>query len=225
MSVLGLIPCRGGSKGIPRKNLKSVAGEPLLSHTIRASREADGIDATVVSTDDAEIRDVAADAGARVPFSRPNELATDEAPIEPVVEHALRWMDENEGETYETVALLQATSPLRTADHIEQALETFQEKPADSLVAVSEESSYRWEKTPTGAEIVNYDSRTRRQEKSPKYVESGAIYLVDTESFLRTENLQAGRTTLCVIDRIAALDIDEPFELWMADKILTEWRR
>ena len=224
MSVLGLVPCRGGSKGIPRKNVREVAGEPLLAHTVRASRDAERVDRTVVSTDDAEIKEAALEAGAEVPFDRPAELATDEALIEPVIEHAIEWLREHEGETYDTTALLQATAPLRTAEHVDEAVATYEAEDADSLVAVSEGDSYRWRETPDGAEIVNYDSRKRRQEKEPEYVESGALYLVDTELFLETGDLQAGTTALSVLDRVSALDIDEPFELWMADEILSEWR-
>ena len=224
MSVLGLVPCRGGSKGIPRKNVREVAGEPLLAHTVRASRDADHVDRTVVSTDDAEIKEAALEAGAEVPFDRPAELATDEALIEPVIEHAVEWLREHEGETYDTIALLQATAPLRTAEHVDEAVATYEAEDADSLVAVSEGDSYRWRETPDGAEIVNYDSRKRRQEKEPEYVESGALYLVDTDLFLETGDLQAGKTALSVLDRVSALDIDEPFELWMADEILSEWR-
>lgn len=224
MSVLGLVPCRGGSKGIPRKNVREVAGEPLLAHTVRASRDADRVDRTVVSTDDAEIKEAALEAGAEVPFDRPAELATDEALIEPVIEHAVEWLREHEGETYDTIALLQATAPLRTAEHVDEAVATYEAEDADSLVAVSEGDSYRWRETPDGAEIVNYDSRKRRQEKEPEYVESGALYLVDTDLFLETGDLQAGKTALSVLDRVSALDIDEPFELWMADEILSEWR-
>ena len=224
MSVLGLVPCRGGSKGIPRKNVREVAGEPLLAHTVRASRDAERVDRTIVSTDDAEIKEAALEAGAEVPFDRPAELATDEALIEPVIEHAVEWLREHEGETYDTIALLQATAPLRTAEHVDEAVATYEAEDADSLVAVSEGDSYRWRETPDGAEIVNYDSRKRRQEKEPEYVESGALYLVDTELFLETGDLQAGTTALSVLDRVSALDIDEPFELWMADEILSEWR-
>ena len=224
MSVLGLVPCRGGSKGIPRKNVREVAGEPLLAHTVRASRDAERVDRTVVSTDDAEIKEAALEAGAEVPFDRPAELATDEALIEPVIEHAVEWLREHEGETYDTIALLQATAPLRTAEHVDEAVATYEAEDADSLVAVSEGDSYRWRETPDGAEIVNYDSRKRRQEKEPEYVESGALYLVDTDLFLETGDLQVGKTALSVLDRVSALDIDEPFELWMADEILSEWR-
>jgi N-acylneuraminate cytidylyltransferase/CMP-N,N'-diacetyllegionaminic acid synthase len=225
MSVLGLIPCRGGSKGIRRKNVKPVGGKPLLAHTVDASHEADRIDRTIVSTDDAEIKETALEAGADVPFDRPAELATDEAPMEPVVKHAVEWLHEHEDETYDTIALLQATSPLRTAKQIDEAIEQYESADASSLVAVSEGDSYRWRETPHGAEIVNYERRQRRQDKQSEYIESGALYLVDTDLFLETGDLQAGQTTLFVLDQVSALDIDDPFELWLADKVLSAWRR
>jgi CMP-N-acetylneuraminic acid synthetase len=225
MSVLGLIPCRGGSKGVPRKNIREVAGEPLLAHTVRASCEADRIDRTIVSTDDDDIKSAALAAGADVPFTRPDGLASDEADIEPVIKHAVDYILEETDEYYDTIFLLQATSPLRTAEHINESIKQYHEYNADSLVAVSEDDSYRWRKNKNGAQIINYDSRKRRQEKDSEYVESGAIYGVDTKLFLKTGNLQAGTTMLYVLDQISALDIDEPFELWLADKVLTEWRQ
>jgi CMP-N-acetylneuraminic acid synthetase len=219
--VLGLIPCRGGSKGIRRKNIQPVAGEPLLAHTVRASLGADAVDRTVVSTDDAEIAAAAREAGADVPFDRPDELATDEAPVEPVIEHAIAQV----AGSYDTLVLLQATSPLRTAADVDAAMARYREDGADSLVAVSEDHSYRWKETPDGAERLNYDSRKRRQEKEPEYVESGALYAVDIPAFLDTGDLQTGRTALYVLDELSALDIDRPYELWLADKILREWRQ
>lgn len=222
--VLGLIPCRGGSKGIRRKNVQPVAGEPLLSHTVRASLDADAIDRTVVSTDDEEIAEAAHEAGADVPFDRPDDLATDEAPVEPVIEHAIEQVAGG-GESYDTLVLLQATSPLRTAADIDAAMERYREAAADSLVAVSEDHSYRWTQTPVGAERLNYDDRKRRQEKEPEYVESGALYAMNIPQFLDTGDLQTGRTVLHVLDEVSALDIDRPYELWLADKILREWRQ
>lgn len=223
--VLGLIPARGGSKGIPRKNVTEVAGKPLLAHTVEASLGAEHVDRTVVSTDDDEIRQAALDAGADVPFERPAELATDDALVEPVVEHALGYLHEEEGKAYDTVALLQATAPARTATHVDEAIEHMRAEDADSLVAVSEGKSYRWRRTPDGAERLNYDGRIRRQEKEPEFIESGSMYLADVEQFLETGNLQVGETALYVLDPASAVDIDEPFELWLAEQILTDWKQ
>lgn len=222
--VLGLIPARGGSKGIPRKNVVDLAGEPLIAHTIRAANEASTIDRTVVSTDDEEICEVATDSGADAPFLRPADLATDEAPTEPVVTHALEYLG-GEGTCYETVVLLQPTSPLRDATAIDEALDRHERAHADSLVSVSVDHRYRWERTGDGADRKNsQERRARRQDKDPEFVENGAIYAVETELFRETENLQAGRTALYVMDEADSVDIDTEFDLWLAEKILTEWK-
>lgn len=219
--LLGLIPARGGSKGIPRKNIRDVCGKPLLAYSIEASQEAASVDRTIVSTDDEEIAQVAREYGADVPFRRPDELATDTAPTEPVIEHALEFFSDERDGSFETVAVLQPTSPLREADHIDAAISKFEDTGADSLVSVFEDVSYRWEQTDNGARRKNYTGgRKRRQEKEPEYVENGAIYLAKSEPFLQTVDLQVGRTELFVMDRLSSVDVDEPVELELVEHIL-----
>lgn len=223
--TLALVPARGGSKGVERKNIRDCAGEPLLAYSVRAGRNATGVDRTVVSTDDEEIQSVARDVGADAPFLRPAEYATDEASTEPVVRHALEYLHDEAGEAYDKVVLLQPTTPLRTADHVDAALDRYHETGADSLVSVTTDHSYRWERTDEGAVRTNYtDERIRRQDKDPQYVENGAIYVVDAEDFLATGDLHAGRTVLYVMDQTPNVDVDEPFDLWLADRILSEWK-
>jgi len=221
--TLALIPARGGSKGVPRKNVRDLAGRPLIAYTIDAAREASSVDRTVVSTDDEQIRDAALDCGAEVPFLRPAELATDEAPTEPVIEHALRYLTETEDDEFDAVVLLQPTSPLRDSDDVDSAVEQYESADVSSLVAVSEDHSNRWRKTETGAERVNYtESVKRRQEKTPEYVETGAIYITDVESFLETGSIRAGDTSLYVMDERRSVDIDTEFDLWLAEQILVK---
>jgi len=223
-NVLGLLPARGGSKGIPRKNVREVDGQPLLHYSVKAGREAEVVDRTVVSTEDEEIRQVARECGADVPFRRPTELATDDAPTEPVIEHALRYF-KDAGTSYDTVVLLQPTSPLRTAAHVDEAFAQYRASDADSLVSVYADESYRWERGSDGASRKNYpEGRTRRQDKPPEFVENGAIYAADANSFLDTGDLQVGRTALFVMDRLTSVDVDEPEELKLAACLL-EGRR
>lgn len=223
-NILGLVPARGGSKGIRRKNIRDVAGVPLIGHSIRAANGAEAIDRTLVSTDDEEIRSVARKYGAEVPFLRPAELAVDETPMEPVIQHAVEYVRSSWGGKWDTLALLQPTSPVRDSADIDGAVERFHERKADSLVSVYEDHSYRWERTEDGGRRKNYrGDRKRRQEKSPEFVETGGIYIVDIDTFLRTGNLQTGRTELYVVDRSTAVDIDTDFELWLARQILTDW--
>jgi N-acylneuraminate cytidylyltransferase/CMP-N,N'-diacetyllegionaminic acid synthase len=222
--VLGLIPARGGSKGIPRKNVREFAGDPLIAHTIRAALNADTVDRTLVSSDDEEIMSTAREYGADVPFKRPAELATDDAPTGPVVEHALHYLEDEAGESYGTVVLLQPTSPLRMASHVDEAVARYRETDATSLVTTSEDHSYRWRETAHGAERMNYrGDRKRRQDKSPEYVENGAIYIVRADEFMTTGDLQAGVTALYVMDQIHSIDVDEQFDLWLAENVYTEW--
>lgn len=223
--TLALVPARGGSKGVERKNIRECADEPLLAYSVRAGLEAASVDRTVVSTDDEEIRDIAREVGADAPFLRPAEYATDEAPMEPVVRHALEYLRDEAGEAYDEMVLLQPTTPLRDAAHVDVALEQYRDTDADSLVSVVPDHSYRWRRTDEGAVRVNYQGdRRRRQAKDPEYVENGAIYVVDAAEFLETDDLHAGRTTLFVMDETPDVDIDTPFDLWLADRILEVWK-
>lgn len=232
-TYLGLIPARGGSKGIPRKNVRKLAGEPLISHTIEAARSSKHLDRTVVSTDDREIRAVCEEAGAEVPFLRPAELATDSAPMEPVVEHAVTYLEDEEAYSCDTVVLLQPTAPLRQSRHIDEAVERHGESGRTTLISVCEDHSYRWEEREGGALQLNYTGdASRRQDKSTEYVENGAIYIVDTETFLDQKDLRSGSVELFEMAGEDSVDIDTEFEFWLAEMILRrdadsvpdEWR-
>ena len=136
--VLGLVPARGGSKGIPRKNLIPVGGLPLIAHTILAARKSRSLDRVIVSTDDDEIAEVAERFGAEVPFRRPPEFAEDLTPDLPVFLHALEWLDRHEGYKPDLIAHLRPTSPLRTAQHIDEAVSILRGRPdADSVRSVT----------------------------------------------------------------------------------------
>lgn len=220
-SVLGIIPARGGSKGIPRKNITSLNNRPLIDYTIDASLGSDRIDRTVVSTDDEEIADTAANAGADVPFMRPASLAEDDTPSEPVVTHTLNELSEG----FEALVLLQPTSPLRTSTHVDEAIACYQSMGATSLISVFEDHSYRWREMDDGAEQINYGGeRKRRQEKTSEYVENGAIYMTDVAAFLRTESFTTGRTELYQMDELDSIDIDEPIDMRLAELLLQERR-
>lgn len=223
-NILGLIPARGGSKGIPQKNIRELAGIPLIAHSIQAGREATAIDSVVVSTDDEEIADVAKSHGARVPFIRPSEFATDEAPTAPVITHALETLHDT-GEEYDGFILLQPTSPLRTATHIEEAYSLYEESDADSVISVYPTYDTRWQRTPEGAKKLNYsDVAKRRQERDPEYVTNGAIYITGVKQFLQTEEVITGTTKMYEMTERESVDIDTPFELWLAEQILMEWK-
>lgn len=217
--IIGIIPARSGSKGINKKNIKEINDNPLINYTIDSSLKSDSITRTVVTTDSREIANTALEAGAEVPFLRPPSLAEDETPTEPVVTHALSELDES----FSELVLLQPTSPLRTADHIDEAINTYQSTEATSLVSVYEDHSYRWRQTESGATRVNYDGRMRRQDKTSEYVENGAIYITNVETFLDTESLTTGRTELYEMGKLASVDIDEPADLRLAKVLIDEF--
>jgi len=135
--VLAIIPARGGSKGIPRKNIRQFSGTPLIAYSIAAGTQADLVTRVIVSTDDPEIADVARQFGAEVPFMRPKELAQDDTLDTPVFLHALKWLDEHEGYRPELVVQLRPTSPLRPVGLVDEAITKMRENPqADSLRGV-----------------------------------------------------------------------------------------
>lgn len=138
MNILGLITARGGSKGIPRKNIVAVAGQPLLAYTCTAASASLHLSRVVLSTDDAEIAAVGQQYGAEVPFMRPAALASDTATSIEVARHALDWLAEHDGWQTDIVVILQPTSPLRTAQHIDEALATMLDQQADTVVSVME---------------------------------------------------------------------------------------
>ena len=220
--TLGIIPARGGSKGIPRKNILNLDGKPLISYTITASLNAKRIDKTIVSTEDEEIATVAETYGAEIPFMRPNSLAEDETPTEPVVTHALKNIDES----FDEFALLQPTSPLRTDSHIDGSLEKYISTEATSLVSVYPDHSYRWRMEESGAKQINYSGeRKRRQDKTTEFVENGAIYITKIESFQQNPSFTAGKTALYQMNKLDSIDIDELVDLKLAELVLNEQRQ
>ncbi|MBI2056286.1 MAG: acylneuraminate cytidylyltransferase family protein [Candidatus Sungbacteria bacterium] len=196
-TILGIITARGGSKGIPRKNVKELAGKPLIAYTIKAAKESGVISRLILSTDDREIANVAKQCGAEVPFMRPAELAQDTTPHLPVLQHAVNWLRDNENFVSDYVMILQPTCPLRQDFHIRESAELMEKINADSIVSVSEIPQHfnpHWQflidaenhlQIFTGepfSQIVK-----RRQELGKTYTRNGAIYLFKTELLFRSE--------------------------------------
>ena len=225
MRVLCVIPVRGGSKGIPRKNLKPIAGKPLVAWTIEQACAAQAALATehqldvVVSTDDAELAHIARESGAEVPFIRPAELAEDTTATEPVIEHAIEIMSKN-GRTPDAVMLLQATSPVRLPGTLERAGRQFATSDADSIVGVIPIGPFIW--TATEPPTAQYDimARPRRQEltrETFRYRENGSMYITATEIYTKYHNRLAGKIELFILDEIEGVDIDAPIDFSVAE--------
>jgi CMP-N,N'-diacetyllegionaminic acid synthase len=186
LKVLGVITARGGSKGIPGKNLKLLGGKPLIAHTIEAANDA-ALDRVIVSTEDPVIADVARRLGCEVPFMRPAELSRDETPHLPVIQHAAQWMREHAGYQPDVVMILQPTSPLRSAVDIGGALRMLELSGADSVVSVSSVSAHAHPMRMLRVDDDSYATlfatgepvrkRINRRQDLPKaWVMNGAIY-------------------------------------------------
>ncbi|HSO69496.1 MAG TPA: acylneuraminate cytidylyltransferase family protein [Arachnia sp.] len=222
MSTLAVIPARGGSKGIPRKNLIAVAGKPLIVWSIEQALAAPGM-RVAVSTEDAEIAEVAERAGAWV-IERPADLAQDETPTEPVVEHAIQACTDVFGRP-DRVLLLQATSPVRLPGSIERALAQFDAGGVDSLVGVVPNPPFLWS-LERGAAVAHWDweHRRRRQDMAPeqlRYRETGSLYLTRTEIYEQTHNRMGGRIGLVIMDELEGVDIDGRHDIALAEALLS----
>jgi CMP-N,N'-diacetyllegionaminic acid synthase len=212
MANLAVIPARGGSKGVPGKNVKVLAGKPLIAWTIEQALASDSIDTVLLSTDDETIAAVARDHGADVPFLRPAELATDEALTEPVMTHALDWYAAD-GQAFDTVTLLQPTSPLRLAGTIDAAFRQFREEGADSLIGVVANHHFYWRRGAGGGaeSLTDYRNRPRRQDIAAAdrlYRETGSIYISRVDAFRRSGNRVSGSIALFVMDELEGSEID-----------------
>jgi CMP-N-acetylneuraminic acid synthetase len=220
--TLALIPARGGSKGIPRKNIREIAGKPLVAWTIEGALSANGVERVVVSTDDEEIAAVAREWGADVPFLRPAELATDETPgIAPVL-HAMEQLTE-----YEDVLLLQPTSPLRRREEIEALLSLARREGAQSIVSVVEvrdHPSWMFRMADDGRleSYAQAAEAARRQDLPILYSLNGAMYWIRTEWLQRERRLVGPWTRGFVMDAASSVDIDSMLDWRLAEILLIE---
>jgi CMP-N,N'-diacetyllegionaminic acid synthase len=221
------VVARGGSKSIPRKNLARLAGRPLIAWTIEAALRCRAVDRVVVSTDDDEIAAVARAQGAEAPFLRPPDLAQDDTPTMPVVIHALRWLEVEQGYLPDVVLLLQPTSPLRTADDITSAMALAHERSADSVVSVSTALSHPYlaKRITTDGRLEDFMAHPkveRRQDLEPAYSLNGAIYLARRAHLLETQTFYGPKTYAYVMPPERSLDVDTPWDLHVCDLILRD---
>ncbi|MFD3157509.1 cytidylyltransferase domain-containing protein [Haloimpatiens sp. FM7330] len=218
--VLAIIPARGGSKGVPRKNIKLLNGKPLIAYTIEEAKKSKYIDKIIVSTEDEEIASISKNYGAEVPFLRPKELARDNTPgIEPVI-HCVEWLKKNWGYISDYVCLLQCTSPFRKGKHIHEALNKMFSKQADSIISLceSEQTPY-WMKKIKDGKIKYFLEQgklyERRQDIPKTYITNGAIYIIKSQVLLQNKTWYTENTIPYIMDKISSIDIDtlNDFEL------------
>ncbi len=233
MRILGIIPARGGSKSVPRKNIKDLGGKPLIAWTIEAAKVSGVFDRIIVTTDDAEIAEVGKKWGAQVPFMRPPELAQDTTPTLPVLQHAITWLKEQEGYEPDAAMILQPTSPFRTSEHLKGAVELFERTGSDSVVSVVEiPGNYN----PHWAFKVDDDFRAtlylggaiktrikRRQDLPKAYSPNGMIYLFRTKLVLDPvdPNFYGDDVRTYAVEEKYSINIDSP-EDWVLAEMAVE---
>ncbi len=219
--MLGIIPARGGSKGVPRKNVRKIGGKPLIAHTIEAALATKGITRLVVSTEDEEIADVARAYGAEIPFMRPQELATDTSSVIDTYIYTIEQL-KAEGEKVDEFAIMQATSPFRTTQDIDAAIELFHKKSADSVISVVEtEHPLAWIKTMDGqgrlAHAVQGLDALKNRQAYPKYfLPQGAVYVFNYDLFRRTREYWHPNTYGYKMPAERSVDIDTPLDFEFA---------
>ena len=230
LSVLGLITARGGSKSIPRKNVADLGGKPLIAWTIEAALASRGLSRVIVSTDDEEIAEVSRRWGAQVPFMRPPELARDDSSHMSVADHALRWLESREGIRSDYLMLLQPTSPLRTVEDIQGAIQLACDKDGDGVVSVSEAHPHPFlmKRIADDSTLADFmegvpqpgSTSIRRQALPHAYGVNGAIYLTKRDVLLSERTFLPTCTYPYIMPKERSLEIDEPWDLDLVRLIL-----
>jgi len=224
MNILAIIPARGASKGIPRKNLKLLNDKPLINHTIQAALESKYVTRSIVSTEDKEIMKISKSLNVEV-LKRPKELADDNSPLEPVMHHVLDHLKQKENYMPDLIILLQATSPLRNAKHIDESIVELKRKKLDSILSVSESKALVWKKQ-SNSQItpITYDPQNRqnRQQMKDKLLENGAIYITKYKLFKKNNCRISGKIGFYKMSNELSYEIDKPYELELVEKILTQ---
>ena len=226
MKILVIIPARGGSKGIPHKNIKPLNGKPLIHYTIDEAREIVGDEDICVSTDDPEIIKYVNDYGLKVPFVRPEELATDTAGTYEVLLHALNFY-EKQGRHYDVVLLLQNTSPFRKAEQIKEALKLYNDD-VDMVVSVKECAANPYycvfeENSEGYLHVCKGDGNIFRRQDAPKVYEyNGAIYIMNAEKLKTTHMHKMQKRVKYVMDDLSSFDLDTMWDWQMAESIINQ---
>lgn len=227
MTVLAIIPARGGSKGVPRKNIALLCGKPLLQYTAEAALAAKRLSRVVLSTDDAEIAAIGRSCGLEVPFMRPAALAADDTPTIPVLQHAVRELEAGR-EHYDAVMTLQPTTPLRRARDIDGSIGLLEQTGADSVISFVDTG----ERHPARMKLIDEQGRVidppfaeefegqRRQELPKLYLREGSIYLTRRDVLMEQNSLKGKDCRAWIVAEDRALNVDTPFDLFLAAQLL-----
>ncbi len=226
--VLGIIPARGGSKGIPYKNIVELRGKPMIYYTIREARKSEYLDRIVVSTDNGKIREVAENYQVEI-IPRPERLARDNTPSLPVFKHAIDYLDEKNGYVPDLVVILQPTSPLRKTEDIDDSVEKLLEEGCDSVITVMEvKHPPHWmvtlDEEGRVSEFLDKGGGKvyRRQDTPDLYIPNGAVFVTRKDVILDGDTVRGPDTRALVMPPERSIDIDTELDLLFAEKIMEE---
>lgn len=225
--ILAIIPARGGSKGIPRKNIKELNGKPLIAYTIEEAKKSKFIDSIVVSTEDQEIAEVSKKFGANIPYMRPLELAQDDTPTIDCIIHMLNWLKENKNYIPDYVCLLQCTSPLRTFEDIDGTIEKMISTGMDGAVSICEaEVNPYWTNIFEGDKLKYFIKEgkhiTRRQDLPKVYSLNGSVYVIKTNVLLDKKTFEIENITGYIMNSKNSIDIDNEIDFKLAELLIKE---
>ncbi|MCY6353872.1 acylneuraminate cytidylyltransferase family protein [Clostridium sp. ZS2-4] len=224
--ILAVIPARGGSKGIPYKNIMDICGKPLIAYSIEAAKKSKYIDYTLVSTDDTKIKEASLKYGANVPFLRPEEISNDAAKSIDVVLHAINFLKEK-GEEFDYVVLLQPTSPLRTQSHIDEAIEVLMKSKENSLISICEVDEnpviMRTIQDNRLEPVMEFNGDNLRRQELPKvYIFNGALYINRVSMLLEEKAFVNKQTLPYIMEGEKSVDIDNMLDAKLVELILKE---
>lgn len=224
MNKLLVVPARGGSKGINKKNIYPINGKPLLEYTLDVIKEA-GLENTdiVVSTDSKEIKEIALKSKGVIVIDRPDDISGDTSPTEEALLHAINFMEKKTEKKYDAVITLQATSPLRRVETLRKFIQEYQKNypEYDALISLSETRNDYWIEFKDGKfERLYKNAPRRRQERKPIYIENGAYYITNVKALRKTHSVLGTHVNGFVISEIEGIDINEPADLLIAKNFI-----
>lgn len=222
MKTVAFIPARSGSRGLPRKNIKMIAGKPLLAWSIEHANDAQLIDSVYVSTDCQNIANISKNYGASVPFLRPKEISNDTATTESAIDHFCKYLIKN-NLYFDNILLIQCTSPVRADGRFDSALREFSSRNLDSMITVSESHKFFWKNLQNPTSDYDFHSRPRRQdirEVDKSFVETGSFYIFKMKKFMETKNRICGKHGLYVTPAEEAFDIDSIVDFSVCESLL-----
>lgn len=224
--IPAIIPARGGSKGLPRKNILDLCGKPLIAWTIDAAMGSDYISDVIVSTDDEKIAEISQKYGAQIPFMRPDYLATDSSIAIDTYLYTIEKLNELNNNAIEDFVVLQPTSPLRKSKHINEAIELFYKKIADSVISI-----YEAKHPPFWYKTIDEDNRItnlfdelkytiNRQQLPKSYIPNGAILVLKYDLLLKSRSYYSKNSIAYIMDQLESIDIDDTLDFYLCEKLL-----